>query len=74
MRSGLISKAVFGFIYISLGFYQVVLGGLEFFCEPSFFVKKYFKVYNLGAYYYPWYKAAKNENDIGWMKKALRGR
>ena len=63
MRSGLISKAVFGFIYISLGFYQVVLGGLE-----------RTKKYTLGAYYYPWYKAAKNENDIGWMKKALRGR
>jgi hypothetical protein len=28
----------------------------------------------LGAYYYPWYDAPKNENDIGWMKKALRGR
>lgn len=28
----------------------------------------------LGAYYYPWYDASKNEDDIGWMKKALRGR
>jgi len=28
----------------------------------------------LGAYYYPWYDAPTNENDIGWMKRALRGR
>lgn len=27
----------------------------------------------IGIYYYPWYKAPKNES-IGWMRKALRGR
>ena len=28
----------------------------------------------LGAYYYPWYRGAKAEGEIGWMKRALRGR
>jgi hypothetical protein len=32
------------------------------------------KEFMVGAYYYPWYEAPKNENDIGWMKRALRGR
>ena len=32
------------------------------------------KSFMLGAYYYAWYDASKNEGDIGWMKKALRGR
>ena len=32
------------------------------------------KSFMLGAYYYAWYDAPKNEDDIGWMKKALMGR
>ena len=28
----------------------------------------------LGAYYYPWYRGEKAEGEIGWMKRALRGR
>ena len=32
------------------------------------------KSFSLGAYYYAWYDAPKNKHDIGWMKKALRGR
>ena len=28
----------------------------------------------VGAHYYPWYGAPKNNNDLGWMRKALRGR
>ena len=32
------------------------------------------KSFMLGAYYYAWYDSPKNEDDIGWMKKALRGR
>ena len=32
------------------------------------------KSFMLGAYYYAWYEAPNNENDLGWMEKALRGR
>ena len=32
------------------------------------------KTFMLGAYYYAWYEAPNNENDLGWMGKALRGR
>jgi len=28
----------------------------------------------VGAHYYPWYGAPRNENDRGWLRKALRGR
>ena len=57
--------------YILITTIVIVLGVafMPFLCEAQ--TKK---SNMLGAYYYPWYDAPKNENDIGWMKRALRGR
>jgi glycoprotein endo-alpha-1,2-mannosidase len=63
--------------FLSKGNFPIVLGALFFTqanaetqTEPS----KPKDSWLVGAHYYPWYGAPRNENDRGWLRKALRGR